>query len=477
MKSVFRKLFLIYMVTLLVSLLLINMGLTKAFALYFESQKIDILTEQGKKIVGIFEQYYYWGGFFDKKIDNEIEMLDEYLDASFIYVDSNYKIRIISNDIDSKWLESDISGTASDEVKQAVGGSIVNTEGTFSGIFQTPVLTVGYPVKVKGENIGAIFMNSPLIELEQVGNSVYKIIIGITIVVGLIGFAMIYLLSKKIARPLKEMNDAAKIIANGDFEKRIRVKGSDEVAQLAKSLNEMAESLNEQEKKRREFISNISHDLRSPLTSMKGFVQAIIDGTIPPEKQEHYLKIVLDESERLATLADNIVNINSVDVNICKLNLSEFDVNELIKKTIYNFEERLINKKINLKVIFQEKSFFVNADYEKIQRVIYNLVDNAVKFTDVGGEIFVETEKVDKKVFVHVRDNGRGLSEEDRKRVFDRFFKADVSRGEDKKGSGIGLSIVKEFIVAHGEVIKLNTKLDKGCEFVFSLPYVKNKNK
>jgi len=464
------------MVALVVSLIFITMALTKAFGLYLERQKKDILTEQGGKIVRALEESYYWGGFFDKKkLDNEISVLDEYLDASFIFVDSNYKIRIVSDDIDSKWIDENI---AAYEVQEALNGYITECTGNLGGIFDKPVITIGYPVTVNGEISGVIFMSSPLTELEELGNSVYKAIICIIFVGGVFGFIIIYFLSKKVTKPLRKINEAAKIISNGDFGKRIFVKGSDEVAQLARSLNDMAESLNEQEKRRREFISNISHDLRSPLTSMKGFVQAIIDGTIPIEKQEHYLKIVLDESERLAALANNMVNINSLNEKGNILDLSEFDINDLIKKTIFNFENRIISKKINLRVTFQEKVFFVRADYEKIQRVIYNLVDNAVKFTDVGGEIFLETQKYDnKKVLVYVRDNGRGLSEEDRKRVFDRFYKADVSRGEDKKGSGIGLSIVKEFILAHGEVITLNSEINKGCEFIFSLPYVKNKNK
>jgi len=449
------------------------MGLTKAFNVYFESQKKDMLVEQGKKIVQLLEESYYWGGFFDKdKLNQEIEFLDEYLDASFIYFDSNYKISIISEDIDLKWLGEYV---ASYEIKQAVEGNIVETEGYLGGIFDKPVLTVGYPVSVRGEIIGAIFMNSPMTELEKLSYGAYKIIFVIIFAVGILGFIFIYFLSKRFTKPLREINNAAKVIASGDFEKRISVKGHDEVAQIANSFNDMAESLNEQEKQRREFISNISHDLRSPLTSMKGFVQAIIDGTIPPEKQEHYLQIVLDESERLAALANNIVNINSLEGNENALNLSEFDINELIKKIIFNFENRIVGKKINLRVTFQEKITFVRADYEKIQRVIYNLLDNAVKFTDVGGEIFIETEQSDKKVLIHVRDNGKGLSEEDRKRVFDRFYKADVSRGQDKMGNGIGLSIVRDFILAHNEIITLNSELNKGCEFIFSLPYIKNK--
>ncbi len=476
MRSIFGKLFIIYLAALVVSLIFITITLVKAFGLYLESQKKDLLTEQGVKIVQALEESYYWGGFFDKKkLDSEISILDEYLDASFIYIDSSYKIRIISDDIDSKWLDESI---AAYEVQDAMEGNITESKGNLGGIFDKPVITVGYPVVVMGEINGVIFMSSSLTELEQLGNSVYKVIICIIFAGGVFGFIIIYFSSKKVTKPLRKINEAAKIIANGDFEKRIFVKGSDEVAQLAKSLNDMAESLNEQEKRRREFISNISHDLRSPLTSMKGFVQAIIDGTIPHEKQEHYLKIVLDESERLASLANNMVNINSLNGKENILDLSEFDINDLIKKTIFNFENRLISKKINLRVTFQENVFFVRADYEKIQRVIYNLVDNAVKFTDVGGEIFLETQKHDnKKILVYVRDNGRGISEEDKKRVFDRFYKADVSRGEDKKGSGIGLSIVREFILAHGEVITLNSELNKGCEFIFTLPFVKNRSK
>jgi len=459
------------MFILVISLFMITVGLTQAFNLYFESQKKDMLIEQGKKIVRVLEESYYWGGFFDKeKLNNEIQTLDEYLDASFIYVDYDYKIGIISNDIGSEWLGKNI---AAYEIKEAVEGNIVETEGNLGGVFKEPVLIVGYPVSVEGKTIGAIFMCSSLAELERLGNGAYEIIICGAFLVGIPGFFLIYFSSKKVSEPLIKMNEIAKFIANGDFEKRIYVKGHDEVAQLANSFNYMAESLNEQEKRRREFISNISHDLRSPLTSMKGFVQAIIDGTIPPEKQEHYLKIVLDESERLASLANNMISINSIDNKENSLDLSEFDINDLIKKIIFNFEARIVSKKINLRVTFQENVTFVRADYEKIQRVIYNLVDNAVKFSNIGGEIFLETKKHDKKVLIRVRDNGRGLSEEDRKRVFDRFYKADVSRGEDKKGSGIGLAIVKKFILAHGEVITLNSELNKGCEFVFTLPYIK----
>lgn len=470
--SIFKKQFVVYLGTLFISFLFTGAVLTGAFGSYFTEQKKQMLVEQGEKISNVFKQAYYWGGLYDKdKLNNEIQILDEYLDASFIYVDTDFSVLMISNDIDPKWLGQSLPLY---EVKSVIEkGEIVETQGHMGEIFEKPVITVGYPVIIEDKTTGAIFMNSPMTELEMTMEGAYKIIASTMLVFFFVGFVIVYFSSKKISKPLMEINNAAKVISSGDFEKRIVVSGKDEVAQLAQSFNDMAESLYEQERRRREFISNISHDLRSPLTSMHGFLQAIIDGTIPDEKKEHYLNIVLDETERLATLANNIININKLDDDGDELKPSAFNLNELITKTVYSFETRAINKNLNLKIVFATNETYVYADYEKIQRVIYNLLDNAIKFTDLGGEITITTTIKDKKVYVSVKDNGRGISKKSQKRIFDRFYKADVSRGEDKKGSGLGLSIVKHFIRAHGETITLNSDPGKGCEFIFTLSLIK----
>lgn len=467
MSSIFRKQFIFYTGSLVISFVLLGTGLTQAFGSYFVGQRKDMLIEQGEKISKVFEQAYYFGGIYNKdKLNSEIVILDDYLDASFIYLDNSYKILIVSNDISTTWLGQTLD---LEEIKTAMDGKIIYFQGNMGGIFKKPVFTVGYPIVVEGHTLGVIFMNSPLTELQQTMRDGYKIILMFMFIAVIIGFILIYISSKKISQPLLEMNKVAKIISNGDFEKRVTIRCTDEIGQLADSLNEMAESLYKQEQRRREFVSNISHDLRSPLTSMRGFLQAIIDGTIPPEKQQHYLNIVLDESERLAVLANNILDINKLEEPGSKLNLVDFDLNELIRKTMSSFESRVLEKSININVTFSEEITIVNADYEKIQRVIYNLVDNAIKFTDLNGEISIITKLKDKKVYVTVKDNGRGISFEDQKRIFDRFYKVDASRGEDKKGSGLGLSIVKEFIKAHGENISLKSEINQGCEFVFTL--------
>jgi len=452
---------------LIISFTLLSAALTKCFNSYFINQKKDMLIEQGKKISKVFEQAYYFGGLYNKeKLNSEITILDKYLDASFLYVDEDKSIVMISNDLDASLLGQKLNLSKFNSI---IEGNIISFQGTMNGIFDKPVFTVGYPVIITGQAVGAIFMNSPMTELQKSMKDIYKIMIISICLSILIGFLLIFISSKNISKPLLEMNDAAKVIANGDFEKRLKVKSVDEISQLAESFNEMAESLYEQEKNRREFLSNISHDLRSPLTSMRGFLQAIIDGTIPKEKQEHYLNIVLEESERLAILANNILDINKLSEPNAGLQFSDFELNDMIKKTIFNFETRVLEKNINLNVKFDADETFVNADYEKIQRVIYNLVDNAIKFTDKNGEIDVETIVKDKKVFIKVKDNGIGISQEDQKKIFDRFYKVDASRGMDKKGTGLGLSIVKQFINAHGEEITLKSEEEKGCEFEFSL--------
>jgi signal transduction histidine kinase len=195
-----------------------------------------------------------------------------------------------------------------------------------------------------------------------------------------------------------------------------------------------------------------------------------LDGAAPEENRDRYLRIALDETERLSKLANDILDVSRIQNMGIDMDVKPFDINELIRKTLITFESRVTAKEINMRLIFAEKRTVVAADQGKISRVIYNLVDNAIKFVEQGGEITVETTVSGDKARVSVRDDGKGVGAEDQKRVFERFYKADASRGEDKKGSGLGLSIVREFIKAHGGSVTLSSEPGKGCRFSFTLP-------
>ncbi len=373
----------------------------------------------------------------------------------------------MSSDIDSKWYNKKVNFEKN--LKEGKNGYYYEIQGTMGGIFDEPMLSIGRPMTINEVYIGTIFINTPVTDLFLTVEKAYQIIMLFTVFAIIGAFVLVYLFSKKISLPLIEINNAAKIMANGDFKKRIYINSKDEIGQLANVLNDMAESLDEQEKRRREFISNISHDIRSPLTSMKGFLQAIIDGTIPEEKKEKYINVVLEETERLTILANNILDINRLEDMDNQNSNVNFDLNELIRRIIISFEARVVSKNLNIQISFGEKETFVFADLEKTQRVVYNLIDNAIKFTEDNKSIFISTNIKLDKVYVSIKDEGPGISLEDQRRIFDRFYKADYSRGKDKKGSGLGLSIVKEFILSQGENIELKSELNKGSEFIFTL--------
>ena len=248
-----------------------------------------------------------------------------------------------------------------------------------------------------------------------------------------------------------------------------------EIGYLAASLNYMANELNTLEEDQRKFISNVSHDFRSPLTSIKGYVEAMLDGTIPVEMQEKYLNIILFETERLNKLTKSLLELNKFGSHGVMLDVTDFDINQTIKTTLLTFEGICANKHIRFDLILSGEQLFVTADFSKIQQVLYNLIDNAIKFSHQDSVITIETTEKNEKVFVSVKDTGIGIPKDSLKKIWERFYKTDLSRGKDKRGTGLGLSIVKEIIQAHGENINCISTEGVGTEFIFTLPIAKDK--
>lgn len=272
-----------------------------------------------------------------------------------------------------------------------------------------------------------------------------------------------------VLRPLKKITIAAKEYASGNLKYELNIDTDDEMGNLAKAMNFMAKELNETEEYQKKFISNVSHDFRSPLTSIKGYLEAMLDGTIPPEFQEKYLNIVISETERLNKLTSSLLTLNKMDSKEARLEMTKFDINNMIKQVILTFEGTCLAKNIKFNLIFDEKEHFVLADYSKIQQVLYNLIDNAIKFSNPNSFIHITTSEKGEKIFVSVKDTGIGIPKDSISKVWDRFYKSDLSRGKDKKGTGLGLSIVKEILTAHRENINVISTEGVGTEFIFTL--------
>lgn len=278
-----------------------------------------------------------------------------------------------------------------------------------------------------------------------------------------------YFITDRIVQPMKSMTKAAKKFAKGDFSERIAVSGMDEVAELSIAFNNMAESLANLEKMRNTFLASVSHDLRTPMTTIAGFIDGINSGAIPPEEQGHYLQIVSSEVHRLSKLVSQILDVSRLDSGDRKFTFADFDIAELARLIIISFEHKLDDKRLDVEFISDEDAMPAFGDKDAIYQVLYNLCHNAIKFSREGGKFVIKIAKmVDRQLRVSVYDEGQRMSPEDAKRAFDRFYKSDESRGLDKDGVGLGLYICKSIMDAHKQEIGVDVK-DDGCEFWFTV--------
>jgi signal transduction histidine kinase len=259
------------------------------------------------------------------------------------------------------------------------------------------------------------------------------------------------------------------LYAEGNYHYEVNVESSDEMGYLAAALNYMSGKIADAEDDQKKFIANVSHDFRSPLTSIKGYLEAMLDGTIPAEMHEKYLGIVLNETERLTKLTNGLLSLNNLNTKGMHLDMTDFDINDMVRKVAETFEGTCRKKSIAIELVLMGDELLVHADKEKIEQIVYNLTDNAIKFSHNDSVIRIETAEKKNKIYVSVKDNGIGIPPEDIGLIFNRFYKSDSSRGKDKKGTGLGLSIVKEILTAHSENINVISTPGEGSEFIFSL--------
>lgn len=282
------------------------------------------------------------------------------------------------------------------------------------------------------------------------------------------GFIM--LLARSFSKPLGNMVGTTRRISRGDLKARAKVtKRRDEIGQLAIALNKMLNKIEELEDSRQEFVSDVSHELRTPVTSINGFIGGILDGTIPPENQRKYLEIVKAESSRLNRLVNDLMVLTKLTGKRKQLIKEKFDLNEIIRHVAIGMEARISSKNIYMDIRFEDDITYVYANPDDIERVVVNLLDNAVKFTPESGRIKITTKARKSKIHVSIRDNGEGISPEKLEKIWERFYKEDSSRGFTSGGAGLGLSIVQSILQAHGETIEVDSTEGEGTVFRFSL--------
>ncbi len=350
-----------------------------------------------------------------------------------------------------------------------VTGGKFYTEGNFFGYFQEEKLSVFAPITSNYKTRGYVIIHMSMEKIAETANSLLNISYLMLLVLFLLSLIILIFFTEIVYIPLRKITAATEQYAAGNMHYQFSVESEDEMGYLAASLNYMASEIARSEDDQKKFIANVSHDFRSPLTSIRGFLEAMLDGTIPPEMHGKYLLILQNETDRLIKLTNGLLTLNNLNTPGMMLDKTDFDINRTVRSVAASFEQTCRSKRIAIELILSGEELYVNADSGKIQQVLYNLVDNAIKFSHHDSVIRIETTERHSKVFVSVKDSGIGIPKDDQKLIWDRFYKTDLSRGKDKKGTGLGLSIVREIIRAHGENINLISTEGVGSEFIFSL--------
>ena len=389
-------------------------------------------------------------------------------DVTLLVSDSEGRILIaVGEDKDDIDMDEKIPSELMTEVNQ---DKEISNDSQIYDVFSSPRYIYAVPIHENGQVCGTVFVCASSVMLSDLLEYIVKAIVVSSIWVILATLVAVYIVTERVTAPLKEISLAAKSFAAGKFDVRVTVRGKDEVAELAQAINNMAESLNNYDNMRNTFMSNVSHDLRTPMTSISGFIDGILDGVIPPEKHEYYLRLVSNEVRRLSRLVSTLLDLSRIQAGDRKFTMETFDICEMGRQILISFEGKLVEKALDVEFETDDDSILVSADRDAIYQIFYNICDNGVKFASDGGKFKISVKRQrGKKVIVSVYNEGQGISEADLPYVFERFYKSDKSRGLNKTGVGLGLFISKTIIDAHGEKIWVESEYEKDCCFNFTL--------
>lgn len=464
-KGLFSKLVFTFTVIIAISFVMTAAFLSYWFeGYYFDQRKGEL--EKESQFIGAMAVQYRQGNISIDRINETLINIANYLSADIWLLDTYGYPYAVSDSAHKNILYTQILTKDLEELRI---GHTVEKIGGFGGMFKVSVHTFEIPIFSRGVFSGAIMIHTSIDQLKGALKKVYEIIWISAIFAIIVSCIVIYYLSQRIIiKPLAKINYVADKISKGEVEKRVSIKSKDEIGTLAKSFNSMADSLEEVEKNRREFISNVSHEIRSPITSIKGFIGGILDGVIPKEKENYYLSVAYEEIQRLTRLVNDLLDLSAIEAGQFKLRIEEIDINEIIRICVIKFETKIKEKKLKVDVLMHDDRLYVAADRDRITQVVTNLIDNAIKYGAEEGNVKISTRSKGDKALVSVFNDGPCIPKEDLKHIWNRFYKADKSR-TSKMSTGLGLSIVRSILTQLGEDIWIENKETQGVTFTFTL--------
>ena len=471
----FHKIFLTTAISLLISIFIKMILLIFSVNHYFVNDKKQLLTDNCRTISTALSSRTDNNANFYSSFDGIISVASNALLGEAYVSDANGNVFSCSCDewkAEKSCIHSKVTIPES-ILTDASDGSFFEV-GNLNHRFSNTYYTAATPFYSNdGTVAGYVFISSPASLLQSLRSELSNIFILCAALPLALLFIFLYFITKRITLPVNLMAQAAVNMSKGDFSQRIPIGGNDEIFDLAEAFNAMSNSLAQLEGMRRSFVANVSHELRTPMTTIGGFIDGILDGTIPPDKQDYYLGIVSTEIKRLSRLVQSMLSLARLESGEQKVNPTQFALSELACEVLLSQEQRIESKNINIEGLDVGTDITVNADRDLIYQAVFNLADNAIKFTPENGTISVSVTQDDKdNVSFAIRNDGRGIKPDELQYVFDRFYKSDKSRSVNKEGTGLGLYIVKTIVDIHKGNVTVSSLPDKYTEFTITLPKI-----
>ena len=475
MRSSFSRTFFPAALLLLIALLVVGTSFQFLVRNYLNQQALTGLENDGKAISSLASAYYTEGSLSRGEFLVNLSLASRISDADAVIFDSNGTLIMCS---DAPFGCPHQGWTISKSyIEKVMTTGIARDTGIFSGLYTDVRYVVSVPIldARNGDGIGMVMVSTPMTSTLQILDRMNDIYLLVSLIAVVLAILIMSILARRHSQPLREMAKTASAFGHGDLTARVKLRDSYpmEVEELALAFNNMASSLQKSEYQRQEFVANVSHELKTPMTTIGGYIDGILDGTIPQEKHRHYLQIVSDETKRLNRLVRSMLDISRLQDQggIPEDKKTRFDLEEAVGQVLITFEQKILRKKVEVNVQMPDHPMYTHACRDYITQVIYNLIDNAVKFCPEGGQIGIHIRQGDTKAYVSVYNDGETIPPEELPLVFDRFHKMDKSRSQNRDGWGLGLYIVKTIICSHGEDISVTSQNGR-TEFTFTLPIV-----
>lgn len=469
-KSLFLRMLFVYLLIIVVAFTIVGgIFFSTMRSIFLDMQMDQMITDA--KVINSWVEDDFHGKITDFDLYPRLgqKAKDEGTVIWLLFNNAQARFRIIDPENKGNINEKSESSSADLFLKKTQQGEPYKLVSDVGDTFEDSMMSVAIPMTVDDTNLGAIVVHKEVGDYDPKISLIFKQIV-VSLLIS-IGFAsvLVFILSRYIVRPIKAVSMAAAELSRGNMDWRVRPRTQDEIGELAVTFNKMAEELKLQDSLRNTFIGNVSHELRTPLAAIQGFIQGMLDRAIEVEDRDKYLEIVLGETKRMNALITDLLTLAKIESGQFPIEISEFDINELLRRCIIMFEQRVEEKKLDVNIQLCDEKLLVWADEDRISQVVTNLIDNAVKFSHEGGELKIWTDCAENKVYVHISDTGEGIPLSEQQNIFERFYKVDKSHSRSKPGTGIGLSIVKRIIMQHGEKITLQSAEGEGTTFTFSL--------